>query len=217
MKATPRIFAGLVAVGAVVAGLGSAAGAEQAAPKGFDQVRHVPHGKVTTETYQSKSLGFERRLTVYTPPGYSKEKKYPVLYLLHGAGDDETGWIQKGAANVILDNLYADGKAEPMIVVMPNGFASPRGKPAAKPKASPEGRENPAVGFEQDLLNDIIPMTSGIRTRAATNGRCGRTTYTSLRYGYSRTAKGLARGRSSPRGVIVPGPRNHRSNERLPA
>ena len=62
-------------------------------------------------------------MVVYTPPGYSKDTKYPVLYLLHGAGDDETGWTRKGSADVILDNLYADKKLVPMIVVMPNGFA----------------------------------------------------------------------------------------------
>src|SRR5262249_21675050 len=73
--------------------------------------------------YDSKAVaGGKRKATVYTPPSYSKDSKYPVLYLLHGAGDDETGWTKKGAADVILDNLYADKKLVPMIVVMPNGF-----------------------------------------------------------------------------------------------
>jgi enterochelin esterase-like enzyme len=95
-----------------------------AAPKGFDSRRDdIKQGKVETVTYDSKTLGEKRKMVVYTPPGYSKDKKYPVLYLLHGAGDNETGWTSKGRAAVILDNLYADKKLVPMIVVMPNGFA----------------------------------------------------------------------------------------------
>src|SRR5262245_33097294 len=93
------------------------------APKGFDIRRDkVERGKVETVEYDSKTVGAKRKMVVYTPPGYSKDTKYPVLYLLHGAGDNETGWTQKGAAGVILDNLYADKKLVPMIVVMPNGF-----------------------------------------------------------------------------------------------
>jgi len=84
-------------------------------------------------------------MVVYTPPGYSKDTKYPVFYLLHGAGDDETGWRIKGSADVILDNLYADQKLVPMIVVMPNGFARAPGSDARN------------GAFEDDLLKDIIP------------------------------------------------------------
>ena len=119
MKLTAFILIGLSSIAFTAVGPFFARAAYEAAPKGFDQVHDVPHGKVATETYDSKSLGFQTQLTVYTPPGYSKDKKYAVLYLLHGAGDDETGWVKKGSANVILDNLCADGKAEPMIVVMP--------------------------------------------------------------------------------------------------
>jgi enterochelin esterase-like enzyme len=98
------------------------------APKGFDKKRDdIQRGKVETVTYDSRTVGAKRKMVVYLPPGYSKDKKYPVLYLLHGAGDDETGWTRKGSAAVILDNLYADEKLVPMIVVMPNGFA--RGGP----------------------------------------------------------------------------------------
>ena len=106
------------------------------APKGFDSKRdNIERGKVETIEYDSKSAGGKRKATVYLPPGYSKDVKYPVLYLLHGAGDDETGWTRKGDANVILDNLYADKKLVPMIVVMPNGFI--RGpNPAATAVAS---------------------------------------------------------------------------------
>lgn len=95
-----------------------------AAPKGFNAQRgDIQHGNVATVEYDSKSVGGKRNMVIYTPPAYSKDRKYPVLYLLHGAGDDETGWWKKGDANVILDNLYAEKKIAPMIVVMPNGFA----------------------------------------------------------------------------------------------
>jgi poly(3-hydroxybutyrate) depolymerase len=94
------------------------------APKGFDVRRDdVKQGKVETVEYDSKSAKTRLKMVVYTPPGYSKEHKYPVLYLLHGAGDNEEGWKNRGSANTILDNLYADKKAVPMIVVMPNGYA----------------------------------------------------------------------------------------------
>jgi enterochelin esterase-like enzyme len=93
-----------------------------AAPKGFDAKRDgIERGKIETVEYDSKSAAAKRKMTIYLPPSYSKDTKYPVLYLLHGAGDDETGWQRRGAANVILDNLYADKKLVPMIVVMPNG------------------------------------------------------------------------------------------------
>lgn len=101
-----------------------------AAPKGFDRRRDgIEHGTMETVEYSSKSVGGKRKMVLYKPPGYSKDRKYPVFYLLHGAGDDETGWQKKGAANVILDNLYADKKIASMLVVMPNGFALPPGAP----------------------------------------------------------------------------------------
>jgi len=126
-----------------------------AAPKGFDVRREgIDRGKVETVEYDSKSVGVKRKMVVYTPPGYSKDGKYPVLYLLHGIGDDETGWRQKGSADVILDNLYADKKLLPMIVVMPNGRAS-----AEPPPANPfQGNPFKAyAAFEDDLLKDVIP------------------------------------------------------------
>src|SRR5262249_7725409 len=99
-----------------------------AAPNGFDARRDgAERGKVETVEYDSKSVGSKRKMGVYTPPGYSKDVKYPVLYLLHGAGDDETGWTRRGSAAAILDNLYADKKIAPMIVVMPNGSTRPGG------------------------------------------------------------------------------------------
>ncbi len=89
-------------------------------PSGFDIVQtDVPHGKIDTVTYLSKTVGTSRKAIIYTPPGYSKERKYPVLYLLYGIGGDEKEWLKGGQPQVILDNLYALNKVEPMIVVMP--------------------------------------------------------------------------------------------------
>lgn len=91
----------------------------------YYRVKDVPHGTVARRWYDSPGLGMDRRLTIYTPPGYEKStEKYPVLYLLHGAGGDEEAWIALGRAAQILDNLIAQGKAKPMIVVMPNGNVS---------------------------------------------------------------------------------------------
>lgn len=86
------------------------------------KVNDVPHGSVTKRWYDSPGLAMDRRLTVYTPPGYeNSNEEYPVLYLLHGAGGDEEAWMTLGRASQILDNLIAQGTAKPMIVVMPNG------------------------------------------------------------------------------------------------
>ncbi|HEY3518235.1 MAG TPA: alpha/beta hydrolase-fold protein [Gammaproteobacteria bacterium] len=96
-----------------------------AAPSGFDARRDgVPAGRVERVEFDSKVTGGKRPASVYLPPGYSADQKYPVLYLLHGIGGNETHWPGPGAAGAILDNLIADGKAVPMIVVMPNGRAS---------------------------------------------------------------------------------------------
>ena len=96
-----------------------------AAPGGFDVRREgVPAGRVERVEFESKVTGGKRPASVYLPPGYSADKEYPVLYLLHGIGGNETHWSGPGAAGAILDNLVADGKAVPMIVVMPNGRAS---------------------------------------------------------------------------------------------
>lgn len=144
-----------------------------AAPAGFDVKRDgIAHGTVDTVEYTSKSVGMTRRLVVHLPPGYSPGTRYPVFYLLHGAGGNETGWTRMGLADVILDNLYADKKLTPMIVVMPNGIpqAAPPAPavgaaqvPAAEPGQAPagRGRGNFAVSnalFETDLLKDIIPF-----------------------------------------------------------
>ena len=95
------------------------------APQGFDARREgIPQGRVERVEFDSRVTGNKRPAMVYTPPGYSTSQRYPVLYLLHGIGGNETHWTNFGAANVILDNLIADKKAVPMIVVMPNGRAS---------------------------------------------------------------------------------------------
>jgi enterochelin esterase-like enzyme len=147
--------ASLLLVGATLLG-GEKEAALSPAPKGFDVRReNVERGKVELVEYDSKSVGAKRKMMIYTPPGYSKDAKYPVFYLLHGGGDDETGWQKKGSADVILDNLYADKKLVPMIVVMPNGFARAAG---SKPSEKSKGKFFEAIqGFEDDLLKDIIP------------------------------------------------------------
>ena len=95
----------------------------------------VAHGTVSEVWYDSPTIGFSRRLSVYTPAGYENSKeKYPVLYLLHGMGGDEVAWVELGRAAQILDNLIAQGKAKPMIVVMPNGNASEHAAPGTDPK-----------------------------------------------------------------------------------
>ena len=85
---------------------------EKHAPQGFDSLQaNIPHGKIDTISYYSTTVGTTRRSLIYTPPGYSKKKKYPVLYLLHGIGGDEKEWLNGGHPEVILDNLYAAGKS----------------------------------------------------------------------------------------------------------
>ena len=124
-----------------------------APPEGFKSERDVPHGKLEMVEYESKTVGTTRKMNVYTPPGYTADKKYPVLYLLHGIGGDETEWQRFASPNSILDNLIADGKAVPMIVVMPNGRAQKNDRAEGNVMATA-----PAFAvFEKDLLNDVIP------------------------------------------------------------
>lgn len=123
-------------------------------PAGWDQRRaEIPHGKLEMISYDSKTVGTRRKMNVYTPPGMQPGQRLPVLYLLHGIGGDETEWARYASPDVLLDNLIAEGKAKPMIVVMPNGRAQ---------------KDDRAIGdifahipaflvFERDLLDDIIP------------------------------------------------------------
>ena len=135
------------------------------------QVNDVPHGSVTKVWYDSPTLELNRRMYVYTPPGYENSKeKYPVLYLLHGGGGDEDAWTSLGRANYILDNLIATGKAEPMIVVMTNGNAEQSvavtdwsKEPDASQSFGPgaNGGEQEIIDgmtkFPKSLVRDVIP------------------------------------------------------------
>ena len=125
-----------------------------AVPEGFDKaVEGVAHGKLEMVEYDSKSVGNKRKALVYTPPGYSADKKYPVLYLLHGIGGDENEWRNGGHPEVILDNLIAAQKAVPMVIVMPNGRAQ------ADDRASGGMGSAAAFGFfDKDLLGSLIPF-----------------------------------------------------------
>jgi enterochelin esterase-like enzyme len=152
-------------------------------PAGFNKLREdIPHGTLTVVPYDSKSLGTKRQVRVYTPPGYSADKKYPVLYLLHGIGGDDREWTHGPNpchADKIIDNLLADGKVPPMIMVFPDGnsamtadmvAARIAGNNAARAGGAPAGgggRGNAGRGggtdswgkpFENDLLSDIIPL-----------------------------------------------------------
>jgi enterochelin esterase-like enzyme len=121
-------------------------------PAGIDKEKDVPHGKLEMISYESRTVGATRKMNVYTPPGYSKDQKYPVLYLMHGIGGDETEWQRYARPNLLLDNLIADGKAAPMIVVMPNGRAQKNDRANAGFGAAPA-----FAVFERDLLDDVIP------------------------------------------------------------
>lgn len=127
------------------------------APAGFDIERNgIAHGKIDTISYESKTVGATRRALIYTPPGFSTKKKYPVLYLLHGIGGDEKEWLNGGKPQVILDNLYAEGKLVPMIVVLPNGRAMKEDRATGNIMAP--DKVQAFATFEQDLLNDLIPF-----------------------------------------------------------
>ncbi|HCY42878.1 MAG TPA: enterochelin esterase [Prolixibacteraceae bacterium] len=130
--------------------------AVEEAPQGYDVLRsEIPHGKIDTITYNSSTVGTNRKALVYTPPGYSKDKKYPVLYLLHGIGGDEKEWLNGGHPEVILDNLYAEKKVEPMIVVLPNGRAMKDDRAGGNIMAP--DKVQAFATFERDLLDDLIP------------------------------------------------------------
>jgi enterochelin esterase-like enzyme len=123
-------------------------------PPGIDVRREdIPHGRLEMIEYDSKTVGATRRMNVYTPPGYPDTGPYPVLYLLHGIGGDETEWARFATPDVLFDNLIADGDAVPMIVVMPNGRARRNDRAEGNVFESA-----PAFAiFERDLLDDVIP------------------------------------------------------------
>ena len=127
----------------------------------FYDVKQVPHGSVSIRYYPSKATGGTRRTFIYTPPNYEKSsERLPVLYLLHGGDGDETVWTQFGRANLIIDNLIAEKKVAPMIVVMPSGYAYPWHAGVAT--------EKQRADFERDLTEDLIPFVQA-NYRASTD------------------------------------------------
>ena len=139
-------------------------------------VHDVPHGTVQAVWYDSPTLNAKRRMMVYLPPGYEQgRQRYPVFYLLHGTGGDETVWLEQGHAAQVFDNLIANGQAEPMIVVMPNGHTD---TPAA-PGMGPDNNEQPTFAHKQWMegtfessFNDIVTwVDNNYRTRAAKRSR----------------------------------------------
>jgi enterochelin esterase family protein len=161
----------------------------------FD-TKNVPHGAVASVYYNSSSLGGIRRMHVYTPPGYeSGRDKYPVFYLLHGAGDVDDSWTSVGRAGFILDNLIAAGKAKPMIVVMPaghvNGAGAALGAPAppapAPPAAGAPARPDP---FVTDFVTDLMPFVER--------------SYRVLTDRQSRAIAGLSMGGSQTLNIAIP-------------
>jgi len=119
----------------------------------FERREAIPHGKLELIEYDSKTVGTRRKMNVYTPPGYSRDSKYPVVYLLHGIGGDETEWIRFAHPAELFDNLIADGKMVPLIAVFPNGRAQKDDRPGDNPFTTA-----PAFAvFERDLLDDVIP------------------------------------------------------------
>ena len=142
----------------------------------YYSIRDVPHGAVREVWYSSKVTGTWRHALVYLPPGYEEQTKtrYPVLYLQHGGGEDETGWIRQGRANFILDNLIASGTSKPMIIVMAYGYARRAGQAppdmAGKPPGSPEAMkvmQDMTAAFTDDVTQALIPFVdSTFRTIA---------------------------------------------------
>jgi enterochelin esterase-like enzyme len=136
-------------------------GADFMQTTGFMDTKDVPHGAVASVTYYSKSLNKFRRMHVYTPPGYETgSQKYPIFYLLHGAGDSDDSWTSVGRAGFIIDNLIASNKAKPMVIVMPAGHTGPFEFP--RPASASGGPGAPRVpnfndDFIKDFVNDIMP------------------------------------------------------------
>jgi enterochelin esterase-like enzyme len=128
----------------------------------YEANQAVPHGVIRQEWYQSSTLGAQRRMHVYTPPGYDKDTaRLPVFYLLHGGGDEDSGWSTIGRAGFILDNLLAAHKAKPMIIVMPNGsLPRPENAPAAGSNAPADVAARAAIQdrFTNELLRDVLPF-----------------------------------------------------------
>ena len=142
------------------------------ADEDFYTVKDVPHGDIRTKWYFSKTTNEWRKIYIYCPPGYDNDRsiKYPVLYIQHGGGEDQRGWAIQGMTDIILDNLIAEGKANPMIIVMESSAARKPGEPAPQPRPAPApgGQRNqpgarPRFNFSFDtykevMINDLIPF-----------------------------------------------------------
>ena len=145
----------------------------------FEDLQSVPHGDIQAVWYASSTLSAQRRLHVYTPPGYEKgRERFPVLYLLHGGGDEDSGWSTIGRAGFILDNLLAAKQAKPMIIVMPNGsLPRPANLPAFTPGSTPTPEAAAARAalqerFTKELMNDVMPFVEKrYRVRAKRESR----------------------------------------------
>jgi enterochelin esterase-like enzyme len=155
----------------------------------FYTVKDVPHGDIRTKWYFSKTTGEWRKIYIYCPPGYDKDlqKKYPVLYIQHGGGEDQRGWAVQGMTDIILDNMIAEGKAKAMIVVMETSAARKPGEPAPMPRPAPaptvvlgQGSQPAAPAprprfnfsfdtFKEVMINDLIPFIDG-NYRTLTDG-----------------------------------------------
>jgi enterochelin esterase-like enzyme len=154
----------------------------------FMETKDVPQGAVASVTYYSKSLGKFRRMHVYTPPGYeTASQKYPIFYLLHGAGDSDDSWTSVGRAGFIIDNLIAAKKAKPMVIVMPAGHTEPM-RPLANRLQPPDFNDN----FVKDFINDIQPYAE--------------THYRVLRDRQHRAIAGLSMGGAHTLEIAVPHP-----------
>jgi enterochelin esterase family protein len=154
----------------------------------FMETKDVPHGAVASVTYYSKSLGKFRRMHVYTPPGYeTNTQKYPIFYLLHGAGDSDDSWTSVGRAGFIIDNLIAAKKAKPMVIVMPAGHTEPF-RPLATRLQPPDFNDD----FVKDFVNDIMPYAE--------------THYRVLRDRRRRAIAGLSMGGAHTLEIAIPHP-----------
>ena len=131
-----------------------------ASDQDFYSLKNVPHGQVREHLYFSEITRSWRRCFVYSPPGYESNlsARYPVLYLQHGMGEDETGWSVQGRANLILDNLIAEKKAVPMIIVMDRGYATRANQPSSPGAGRTEAGPTVFTAFEEVLIKEIIPM-----------------------------------------------------------
>jgi enterochelin esterase-like enzyme len=151
----------------------------------FYTIKNIPHGEISNKVYYSKTTQTWRYMNVYTPPNYNKSnEQYPVLYIQHGGGEDERGWAEQGKTNIILDNLIAEGKAKPMIVVIPNGNVS-------KPGVLAGGYNDEAMAaYKEELSGSIIPfIENNYRVKPGSENRAiaglsmggGQAFYTGLR------------------------------------